>query len=111
LRPADLGPEDRRTFNTWMRAVALFYGLAALLLIGFVAARNLLSEPKTAISPARMHGSAYRPTGGGEMIGTLSKHSKPSHYRSTIRFARTDWIDVGMMFEYQSGRQFNDHHY
>src|SRR5262249_16641212 len=86
-RRADLSPEDRQTFDAWIRAVALFYGLAVLVLIGTIAARALLSEPTTATGPAATHGSADRSISGGETFGkhrmeqflALARSCQPHH--------------------------------
>lgn len=48
--PYNPTPEDRLTRAKWARGVALFYGFALLLLLTFVAAHRIVSEPKGATS-------------------------------------------------------------
>jgi hypothetical protein len=45
IRPHDPTVEDRQFRAKWVRGVAIFYGSAALLLLGLIAAQTLLAEP------------------------------------------------------------------
>jgi hypothetical protein len=68
LKLDHLTPEDRRTFTAWVRGVALFYALVALLLIGIVAAQTFLSKPRTAGVPAGTHGNVHQPIDGTHTV-------------------------------------------
>jgi len=63
---------DRHTFTRWAWGVTIVYSLTALVLIGLIAGRSILTERATTnivTSAPSMEGSLRQPVGNGESPG------------------------------------------